>query len=112
MDADLDAALARVGGDLDLLKGIAAIFLEECPEALAAIRRAIEAGDARALAAAAHSLKGSVSNFGARAAHDAALRLEQMGRAGDLSDAGGVLAQLERALEELNARLSRMLSAE
>src|ERR1700676_33856 len=77
---DRQLALSRVGGDLELLREIAILFLDECPRALLEIQRALAAEDAVKLENAAHSLKGSVANFGASAAVAAALRLEQMGR--------------------------------
>ena len=76
---DLSAALSRVGGDEELLKEIAEIFLDQCPEALHDVRAAVEANDHEALQHAAHSLKGSVGNFGAQQAFEAAYRLEQNG---------------------------------
>jgi two-component system sensor histidine kinase/response regulator len=102
------AALARVGGDLDLLKEIAALFLDEYPRELDGIRKALAAGDAHALERAAHGLKGSVANFGARAAVDSAFQLEQFGRAGKLDQAPPALAELERALACLHAELSSL----
>src|SRR5690348_1804241 len=84
---DRPAALPRVGGDLDLLKEIAALFLEEYPRELDDLRTAIRTGDAHMLERTAHGLKGSVANFGARAAVDAAFLLEQFGKAGKLDQA-------------------------
>ena len=65
---DRQLALSRVGGDHELLSEIAILFLEDGPRAVAQIQQAIEQGDARRLESAAHALKGSVANFGARAA--------------------------------------------
>ena len=79
---DRAAALARVGGDLDLLKEIAALFLDEYPQALVDMRKALATGDAKTIERSAHGLKGSVANFGARTAVDAAFELEQLGRTG------------------------------
>jgi signal transduction histidine kinase/CheY-like chemotaxis protein len=95
---DLTEALARVGGDRVLLRDIATTFLEQCPKWLATIRSAVDCGDADALRAAAHPLKGSLGLFGAKAAVDAAGRLESLGRAGKLDDGRSVLADLDRAL--------------
>ena len=50
------------------------------PKLLDGIRGAAERGDAQGMERAAHKLKGSVANFAAPAAYDAALRLEVMGR--------------------------------
>jgi len=101
-----DTALARVGGDLDLLKEIAALFLEEYPRELDQIHKALAAGDAYTLERAAHGLKGSVANFGATPAVDAAFQLEQFGKAGKLDQVPPALAALERALALLHAELS------
>jgi len=65
------------------------------------IQSAIHQQDAVRLRQAAHTLKGEVSNFGARAAVEAALRLEMMGRDEELTDADAAYTDLERALEYL-----------
>ncbi len=99
-------ALARVGGDLDLLKEIAALFLDEYPRVLDDIHKSLATGDAHTLERSAHGLKGSVANFGAQAAVDAAFQLEQFGRAHKLDQVPQALAALERALACLHAELS------
>ena len=58
----------------------------------------MERRDAGALLEAAHALRGSVANFGATRAVAAALRLELMGKAGDLTVAPAALADLQRAM--------------
>jgi HPt (histidine-containing phosphotransfer) domain-containing protein len=103
---DRATALARVGGDLELLKEIAALFLDEYPRALDDMRRALATGDAKTLERSAHGLKGSVANFGARAAVDAAFQLEQFGRAHKLDQVPPALTALERTLACLHAELS------
>ena len=103
---DRATALARVGGDLDLLKEIAALFLEEYPRELDEIRKALAASDAHKLERSAHGLKGAVANFGAAAAVDAAFQLEQFGKAGKLDQVSPSLAALEQALALLHAELS------
>lgn len=55
---DRQFALSRVGGDEELLKEIALIFLEDYPNSLREIRAAIASGDASQLERAAHSLEG------------------------------------------------------
>ncbi len=105
---DLAAALGRVGGDQALLAEIAEIFLEQCPEALSDIRSAVAAKDSTVLQHAAHSLKGSISNFGAQQAFDAALRLEMMGREQNLDGSAEALANLERSLSTLCPQLKKL----
>src|SRR5579863_3675158 len=83
---DRQVALSRVGGDADLLKEIAQLFLDDYPKSMEAVRRAATSGDAKCLERAAHGLKGSVSNFGAAAAVEAARTLEAMGREQNLRE--------------------------
>jgi two-component system, sensor histidine kinase and response regulator len=103
---DQQVALARVEGDPELLREIVGLFMLETPEMQSAIRESITRQDGRALEMAAHSVKGAVSSFGAQAAREAALKLEVMGREGDLTQATLASAELEREI----ARLTRALA--
>jgi HPt (histidine-containing phosphotransfer) domain-containing protein len=94
-------ALSRVEGDTELLAELAGLFLESYPEQLSAIRIAVRDVDAKAVQHASHTLKGSVGNFAARAAFDAALELENIGRSGDLSSAAAAAAKLSATVEQL-----------
>ena len=105
---DRPLELSRVGGDLELLREIAGLFLDECPRALLELHQALAGEDAAKLENAAHSLKGSVANFGAPAAVAAALRLEQMGRAQQLLEAPEALRALEQALSAVCAELAAL----
>jgi len=58
------AALSRVGGDVELLKEVVELFLDDYPSTFEKIRGAVASRDATALEHHAHSLKGSVSTFG------------------------------------------------
>jgi CheY-like chemotaxis protein len=103
---DLERLLERVGGDRKALVELVGIFRADSPKQLARIRKAIEAGDAPALRAAAHALKGAVSNFAAPAAAETAQRLQKMGEEGRLQEAGDALGRLEREIEALLAVLA------
>jgi PAS domain S-box-containing protein len=101
--------LERVGGDRRALAGIARIFLADAPRRLAEIRRAIAAADARALRAAAHTLKGAAANFSAAGVTDAALELQQIGDAGEMGEAPAALERLEGELGTLRRALTAMV---
>ena len=105
---DRKVALSRVGGDIELLKEIAVLFLDTYPSVLQEIRSATERGDAQMLERSAHGLKGSVANFGAAAAVDAALLLENMGRTRQLQEATQGLRNLELALSALRPELEAL----
>jgi HPt (histidine-containing phosphotransfer) domain-containing protein len=102
---DEELALSRVGGDTDLLREIVDLFLADYPATLEKIRAAVSARDAIAIEHHAHSLKGSVSTFGAQSAFEAALALERQGRNGDLGEVDAGLSQLEFALGALRPEL-------
>ena len=97
-----------MGGDVKLLKEIASLFLDEYPKVLADLRVAAASGDAQSLERTAHGLKGSVATFGANAAVDAALQLESMGRAHQMSEVAHVLRTLELALAAVRPELEAL----
>ena len=105
---DEAVALSRVGGDVELLREVVGLFLDDYPQSLEMIRDAVARGDQSGLERHAHSLKGSVSTFGAQETFDAALALEKQGRTGDLADAQGGLHRLEQALAALSPELEAL----
>ncbi|MBW2005417.1 MAG: Hpt domain-containing protein [Deltaproteobacteria bacterium] len=109
---DLSKALEVVDGDMELFKEIADLFQKNLPDNIAQIREAIANSDSNALNAAAHSLKGSVSNFGAKRAFEAAYRLEVIGREERLAEAGAGLSELEKELKDLEAAIKEVLSGD
>lgn len=105
---DKEVALSRVGGDLELLREIAILFLDDYPKSLSELREAVESRDAKRVERSAHGLKGSVSNFGAGPAVDAAYQLETMGRTQKLVEVEQVLRTLELALAVLRPELESL----
>ncbi|HSX79167.1 MAG TPA: response regulator, partial [Candidatus Saccharimonadia bacterium] len=103
---DQQATLARVKGDREMLREVVQLFFAEAPELLARIQAAIAYGDGPALQRAAHALKGTVMSFGAQTAGETALRLEVMGRGGDLTQAALAGAELEREVAHLGHALA------
>ncbi|MGH9672245.1 MAG: Hpt domain-containing protein [Bryobacteraceae bacterium] len=106
---DQAVALARVGGDEELLREVAALFLEESHHCVSSIREAAARRDPTALQYAAHNLKGAALNFGATSTCDAAFRLEMMGRTGDLAGVDATLNELESAVGNLRLLLAELL---
>ena len=102
---DRAEALERTGGSVEVLQELVELFFEECPKLMDQIRHAIARGEAPELRRAAHTLKGSVSVFGAEPAREAAWRLESMGREGNLSQAETAWAALENEIERLKPAL-------
>ena len=108
MSLNRSVALERVGGDEDLLREIAGLFLEDYPNLMTQIQQAVGNSDALALERAAHSLKGSLSNFGSDAAYQAAFDLEQLGRFKTLDKAVKALAHLEDVMNHVRPELEAL----
>lgn len=105
--------LARVDNDRELLHNLLTIFKEEFPRLLKALRQAVESGDGKLVAVAAHTLKGMLLNLAASQAAAAVGRLEQLGRSGETagfqdalaafeSDAASLLPQLDACMAEVH----------
>jgi CheY-like chemotaxis protein len=103
-DAEL---LGRFDGDSELLKELAGIFLQECPRMLDEIRAALGTADLRALARAAHTLKGSVGNFAMPGPWETAQRLELLANSGQLCGAQEIFHVLEQQIAQFNQILAR-----
>lgn len=101
---NLGEALARADQDRELLHAMAELFVEHGPKDLAEIKRALDARDAAAVGRSAHRLKGAVLQFSAPAVLEAAKRMEEAGKAGDVTAAADLCGELE-------AELSRLIDA-
>jgi len=102
------AMLDHLGGDLTLATELAQIFLEDRDALVASIERAMEKRDGEDLRVAAHTLKGAVGNFGAKAAAAAALRLEKIGANGAMNEAAEAWRDLKRELGGLEVLLQSL----
>jgi HPt (histidine-containing phosphotransfer) domain-containing protein len=104
------ADLRALGGedDPEFLNRAIGCFLRDTPKRLGVVRDAVGQGNARALEQAAHSLKGSCSNIGARQMVALCLALEERGRAGSVKGAETLLAPLENAF----ARVREVIEGE
>jgi signal transduction histidine kinase/CheY-like chemotaxis protein/HPt (histidine-containing phosphotransfer) domain-containing protein len=105
---DLDQALARVEGDMRLLKEMANLLLEDSPALMSEIRECIERADAERLRRAAHTLKGALSALSAQDAAAMAQRLEVLGRDGGVAQAAQAFVQLETEMSVLQDSLGAL----
>jgi two-component system, sensor histidine kinase and response regulator len=105
---DNDLAMASVGGDRELLREIAALFIDDCERLINEVQDAVDRRDAARLRQSAHRLKGSIGHFGAPAVMTQARRLEQMGQSGDLNHCEGALACLLRELERVRPEIAKL----
>lgn len=73
-------------------------FLSSVDESMAKVRVAVDSNDPKAIAMAAHSIKGAILNFGAQVAVSHAQELETQGHEGLKSDLKSVFKLLETAV--------------
>ena len=102
---DTDEVLASVDHDFEELKELVRLFASVLPGSLKAVQEAIAKNDARALNRSSHDIKGTLVNFYAPAAVNAAFELEKMGHDGQLVDAEATFAALEAAVKKLEVEL-------
>ena len=100
-----EALLERVSGDMDLLRELVEIFMDDSLRLVDRIRRAVMRKDADDLERAAHGLKGCVLNFEAKTAADIAEVIEAMGRNRNLTQAQNVLTELDEQIGVLRTEL-------
>ena len=107
--AELQKALRRLGGSVELLRDVAQIYLEDYGGIAGELRKAIQRGDAPAAERAAHSLKGLSSNFDRTQLVERCERIEKLARGGSLAEAGPLLADVHRETVTLTAALRDFL---
>ncbi len=107
---DPQELLERVDGDEDLLREVAAIFLEDTPGILDAMKKGIEAGMPDAVARAAHTLKGSSANLAAGRLRHQAYQLETQAKTGDLTGARALYQAVEAEFSALKDQLTGYLA--
>jgi two-component system sensor histidine kinase/response regulator len=106
---DLAKAMETVLNDEDIFREIAELFLQELPDSLAKIRQGVVDKDGYTLERAAHSLKGSVGNFGADEAYKTAQHLELLGKQGKLERAAEEFSRLKKSVDDLAQELKLVL---
>jgi two-component system sensor histidine kinase/response regulator len=99
-------AMRNMEGDKDLLAELVEIFVEDYPLRLSEINEALAREDAKTVEHTAHSLKGALGNLGAEAGQRLALRLETLGRDGNLEEAKSAVDDLAKELGRIKELFS------
>lgn len=102
---DREALVELLDENPDLIVTIIDSFLDDCPDYMQAIRRAVENGDADVLKREAHGLKGAAGSLRAEPASKAASALEDIGHSGDFTEAESSLETLEHEVDRLKDAL-------
>lgn len=112
---NLEATLARFGGDEELLGEMAAILLDDAPHVMHDLKGAVKRRDATAIRGKAHALKGLILGCGGERAGHSAQLLEDAGHRNELKLVDTQIISLEHDLNQfldaLRARISNRVTA-
>ncbi len=92
--ASIEALRELNPDDPAFLRELIDVFLEDVPKRIAELEKSLATSDAALLIRAAHTIKGSCSNFGATALAQIAHEMEKQGKAALLADAAATLPAL------------------
>jgi HPt (histidine-containing phosphotransfer) domain-containing protein len=96
----------RVDGRVDVIDMLIDLLLSTYPGDRDGLQRLVERGDAAGLRELAHRLKGQLQTLGVDCAAAVALRLELMGRAANLAEAGCALQDLDHEMGRFQSMIA------
>lgn len=111
-ELNVKAALARLGGDRELLTELAGMFLEQLPELLRDTETGLSGSDITGAVTPAHTLKGLLAQFGAEEAQVLALEIETAARHNRRDEAAAALTRLREACAAARPALERVARGE
>ncbi len=110
IEFDHEQLEAITGGDAEFEREILEEFLSSAPQDMAKLQQGVGSGDAAAVGAAAHALKGAAATIGGKSFAAAALDLEHAGKQGTMSEAPAMLTRLTTEYEGLRVFLQQRVS--
>lgn len=96
--------------DDSFLRELVQIYLEDSPQRIAEIDLSLEQADALRLTRAAHSLKGSSSNFGALQLRAVCETIEHLGRDGKLAEVPALMPELRLEFDRVKSALETLVA--
>jgi HPt (histidine-containing phosphotransfer) domain-containing protein len=109
------SALLKIGAEgepgNDFVSEITAIFLKDMEERVSRISGQLDAKDPKAMAAAAHALRGSCSHFGARRLMDLCAEVERRAGRGPLDEIEALINSLLMESERVRLAIEIFRSA-
>ncbi len=99
--------IKKIYDDEEILKETVRIFLEEAPQTIELLGRAIAAGDSNNVKMYAHKLKGLARHVAASKLTDLLYNLETIGRKGQLQGSEELFAEIQTEFDKLISFLSQ-----
>ena len=94
----------------EFLREIVSIYIEDTPKRIEEMKTALAKGDQASFARAAHTIKGSSANVGAKLLKAISERLEHIARKEGLAGVGSLVADCEAEFVVVSAELTRLAS--
>jgi CheY-like chemotaxis protein/HPt (histidine-containing phosphotransfer) domain-containing protein len=104
---DMAELLDRMEGSTELAGDILDCFLEEIPEQIQSLWRAVETGRSEEIAQQAHRLKGASANVGGKALQALALEMELAAKANDLTVVRARSAEIDQQFVRLREAIAK-----
>ncbi len=95
-------------GDPDLLLDLIQMFLDDSPSKVSAVREGLETGDFEKAERAAHSLKASSGNLGARIVQDICEQLQVLTRGRKMNESLELAPRLEQSYAAAASELQKL----
>jgi HPt (histidine-containing phosphotransfer) domain-containing protein len=106
----LDNLLEVIGREKSALAELIASFLDEAPKLLIRLKEASESGDPESFRRAAHTMKSSARDFGARNLAELCRDLEDRGMSGRLEGVPELVAGVDGEFQKAEAALQAVLT--
>ena len=103
---DRKVLLERLDGDEEIFNEFIVTFLEDAPNQVEKLKKALQEGDANRVERQAHLLKGAALNIGGNGFQAAARELEVAGKEGDLTKAQSLVGTFDQEFEKLKGALA------
>ena len=100
--------LAKLASNIGNLEPVIRVFLQTLASRLDDILRAVQSRDSMAITRAAHTLKGSSSQFGAEELSGLCRQMEDLGRESNLEQIDALILEIGRAADRLRQELGRI----
>ena len=105
---DEAAVLERMGGSMEILMELTALFADENIRRMSALRAAMSAGNALQISREAHGIKSGLTNFCADDAVAIAFHIEKTAKEGVIDGLPAAIDRLDIALTEVTEQLTAM----
>ena len=105
---DQQDLLERLMDDRELAEAVVGSFIEESAELMQRLYDCLQQNNAEQFGREAHAMKGAALNSAAVKTADLLLKLEQLGKGGELAAAAKLLTELEQSLADFRAEVTQL----